>query len=66
MTEKIKDVHARCLKAERDEKGELTGAVCRKSRGHDDKETVTDPRRRAHFDPDRERIWGPDLAEANS
>jgi hypothetical protein len=69
MTEKdsLKDIHRRCLNLERDESGEPTGNVCRKSRGHDDKKKVTDPRRRAHFDPDHGGvIWGLDMETAES
>jgi len=50
-----------CLNAERDENGNLTGAICQKSRGHASEGKNPDPRRRAHFDPDRERVWGLDV-----
>jgi len=61
MTRKdeLKDIHRPCLNVERDEDGAPTGAICRKSRGHTSK--GLDPRRRAHFDPDRERVWGLDV-----
>lgn len=59
--DELRDIHKLCLNAERDEDGDLTGAVCRKSWAHTDKTKNPDPRRRAHFDPDRERIWGPDV-----
>jgi hypothetical protein len=54
----LKDIHRKCLNLERDEGGNLTGNVCKKSYGH---VKATDPRRRAHFDPDRERVWGLDV-----
>lgn len=62
--EDLRDIHRQCFDIERDENGQPTGSVCKKSKGHDDKTRNTDPRRRAHFDPDHGRvIWG--LPEAD-
>lgn len=52
----FESVHAQCNKLETDEDEVLTGAVCKKSKGHD-RAANKDPRRRAHFDPSRDRVW---------
>lgn len=49
-----RSVHAKCAEPERDENGDLTGAVCVKSHGH---VNDRDRRRQMHFDLDRERSW---------
>jgi hypothetical protein len=66
MTRKddLKGIHEPCLNIERDKDGAPTGAVCRKSRSH--RNPDLDPRRRAHFDPDRGTIWGLDVEAMTS
>lgn len=54
-----KSIHAQCFDRERDENGNLTGALCRRSDEHDREGNRLD--RRMHYDPDREHFWGLDL-----
>lgn len=68
MTRKddFKDMHAQCEVLEYDKNGVWTGAACMKSKGHDDPERNSDPRRRAHADLSCDRIWGLTDSEATT
>lgn len=63
MAGKLEGMHDQCEVLEFDESGMWTGAACMKSKGHDDPERNSDPRRRAHFDASMSRIWSTDDAE---
>lgn len=66
MTDESGKTHTPCMNLEIGDDGRLTGAVCRKSKGHDDRRRNPDPRRRAHFDPDQDVIWGYDQERVSS